>query len=264
MRICLDAGHYGKYNLSPVNKGYYESVQMLKLTKYQKEYLEAYEGVEVILTRTGEENPALYDRGYKAKGCTLFLSNHSNASSTESVDYPVVYGAYDNKGNPKEFGLKLAKVIESTMGTKQAGKTATRVGTAGNGEYYGVLRGARAGGLTYYYIVEHSFHTNKKATEWMLSDANLKKLAKAETECIAEYFKLKKKGTTTVTSEAKVSYKVKITADSLNVRAGAGTSFKINTTVKQNDVYTIVAESKGWGQLKSGAGWINLSYTKKC
>lgn len=59
------------------------------------------------------------------------------------------------------------------------------------------------------------------------------------------------------------SYKVKITASVLNVRAGAGTGYKITTSVKKGGVYTIVAESNGWGKLKSGAGWIKLSYTQK-
>lgn len=59
------------------------------------------------------------------------------------------------------------------------------------------------------------------------------------------------------------SYLVQITAKELNVRAGAGTSYKINTTVKKGEIYTIVGESKGWGKLKSGAGWISLNYTKK-
>ena len=58
-------------------------------------------------------------------------------------------------------------------------------------------------------------------------------------------------------------YLVKITADELNVRAGASTAYKVNTTVKKGGVYTIVAELNGWGKLKSGAGWIKLSYTKK-
>lgn len=58
-------------------------------------------------------------------------------------------------------------------------------------------------------------------------------------------------------------YLVKITADVLNVRKGAGTGYKIVTTVKKNEVYTIVQELNGWGKLKSGAGWISLKYTKK-
>lgn len=60
---------------------------------------------------------------------------------------------------------------------------------------------------------------------------------------------------------AESSYRVKITADSLNVRKGPGVSYAIATTVKRGGVYTIVSESNGWGELKSGAGWINLSYT---
>ena len=59
-------------------------------------------------------------------------------------------------------------------------------------------------------------------------------------------------------------YLVKITATTLNVRGGAGTNYKVLTTVKKNQVYTIVEEKDGWGKLKSGAGWIKLSYTKKC
>lgn len=66
---------------------------------------------------------------------------------------------------------------------------------------------------------------------------------------------------TTITQSK--SYLVKITASTLNVRAGAGTSYKVNTTVKKGQIYTIVDEKDGWGKLKSGAGWIKLSYTTK-
>ncbi len=66
--------------------------------------------------------------------------------------------------------------------------------------------------------------------------------------------------TTTIASSG---YKVKITADTLNVRMGAGVGYKIATVVKKNEVYTIVQESNGWGKLKSGAGWISLKYTER-
>lgn len=73
---------------------------------------------------------------------------------------------------------------------------------------------------------------------------------------------------TPTTSTAKTTkYLVEITADVLNVRAGAGTNYKINTTVKKGEVYTIVAEKNGWGLLKAYQknrdGWISLNYTKK-
>jgi hypothetical protein len=57
-------------------------------------------------------------------------------------------------------------------------------------------------------------------------------------------------------------YLVRINTDVLNVRAGAGTKYRVTTQVKYNQIYTIVAENNGWGKLKSGAGWICLDYTK--
>lgn len=65
------------------------------------------------------------------------------------------------------------------------------------------------------------------------------------------------------TNSTAKAYQVIITADVLNVRNGAGADYKINTTVKKGEVYTIVAENNGWGKLKSNAGWISLKYTKK-
>lgn len=58
-------------------------------------------------------------------------------------------------------------------------------------------------------------------------------------------------------------YTVRVTANVLNVRSGPGTRYKVTTSIKKNEVYTIVEEKNGWGKLKSGAGWISLKYTKK-
>ena len=60
-----------------------------------------------------------------------------------------------------------------------------------------------------------------------------------------------------------VNYRVRITADSLNVRKEPNATAKVSTTVKKGNVFTIVEEKDGWGKLKSGAGWINLAYTIK-
>ena len=81
-----------------------------------------------------------------------------------------------------------------------------------------------------------------------------------------EYLDLIKSNATTpvATQQANFkSYLVIVTADSLNVRNGAGTQYKVNAAVKKGQVFTIIAEKNGWGKLKSGAGWISLNYTKK-
>lgn len=58
-------------------------------------------------------------------------------------------------------------------------------------------------------------------------------------------------------------YIVQVTADKLNIRAGAGTKYKIVSQLNKFDLYTIVAEVNGWGKLKNGSGWISLEYTKR-
>lgn len=58
-------------------------------------------------------------------------------------------------------------------------------------------------------------------------------------------------------------YKVRVTADVLNVRKYPTTDSAITQQVKKGQVYTIVDEQDGFGKLKSGAGWIALFYTEK-
>ena len=65
------------------------------------------------------------------------------------------------------------------------------------------------------------------------------------------------------TPSTSVNYTVKITANVLNVRGGAGTNYPVKTTVKKNEIYTIVETNGNWGKLKSGAGWIHLGYTTR-
>lgn len=55
----------------------------------------------------------------------------------------------------------------------------------------------------------------------------------------------------------------KINTSVLNVRKGPSTSYAIVTSVKKNEVYTIVEVKNNWGKLKSGVGWISLSYAIK-
>ena len=297
-KVCIDAGHYAKYNRSPGNSKYYESEVMWKLHLLLKSYLEAL-GIEVVTTRSNaSKDLELHKRGQKAKGCDLFISLHSNAvgsAMNESIDYAAIYHLTDDTTTKaddisKEFAKIIAPVIANLMGTKQGYKVLTRKSSNDrnndgmfNDNYYGVLHGARlvnVPGL----ILEHSFHTNSAAVKWLLDENNLDKLAKAEAECIASYLKGEKVTTPEAPKPAEkqeaatnASYAVKITASSLNIRAGVGISTKIvgcftdnQNLIKGNPkfyypkgVYTIVEEKDGWGKLKSGIGWISLNYTKK-
>lgn len=257
-RICIDAGHYGKYNRSPANNAYYESEAMWKLHLMQKKYLEEY-GFEVITTRDNIANDLeLTARGRKAKGCDLFISDHSNAVGSgvnESVDYVAIYRLVDDTTTKCddisiEIGDILAPIIAEQMGVSQGYRVVQRKSENDrngdgmmNDNYYGVLHGARTVGVPAL-ILEHSFHTNTKATNWLLKDSNLERLAKAEAEAIAKYFGMTKEEskptvTPTVTPTEPVKYyRVRKSWDDSKSQIGA---YKVLDNAKKNcpEGYTV-------------------------
>lgn len=191
-KICIDAGHYAYYNQSPVVKDYWESVMTWKLHLELIKELQKFKDVEVTATREKQNDDLeVFKRGKKAKGCDLFISLHSNAEKTGTVDRSVVFYPFDNRGDSKEFALRMTDVVKETMGLKDPARIATRESAEYPGnEYYGVMRGARYVGCQHYFIIEHGFHTNEACARWLLNGANLKKLAQAEAKMIGEYFGL--------------------------------------------------------------------------
>ena len=88
----------------------------------------------------------------------------------------------------------------------------------------------------------------------------------------AKYLTLVSTNTTTNTTAKTTSYQVRVTANALNIRKGAGVNFGVVGVIKDKGIYTIVDEVSGvgtgkWGLLKSYEknrdGWISLNYTKK-
>ena len=207
--VCMDAGHYGKYNQSPVVKSYYESEMNWKLHLLQKAEMEKY-GIKVITTRADKNKDlGLEARGKAAKDADLFLSDHSNAADEESTDYVVaMYQVDDNCGEMDEQSKAVAGMLAKTVGNVmglpyQTWSTKSSSDRDGNGykdDYYGVLRGAHTV-HTPGVIIEHGFHTNTATAKWLLVEENLKKLAEAEAKTIAEWFDVKKteKSVTTFT-----------------------------------------------------------------
>ncbi len=199
--VCLDAGHYGKYNRSPVVPEYYESDMNWKLHLLLKAELEKY-GIQVKTTRADKaKDLGLEARGKASKDCDLFISLHSNAASSESVKYvAAMYMVDDNCGamdeQSKQFALLLAESVAAVMhlpyNTWTSKSSSDRDGNGYKDDYYGVLRGAHTV-HTPGVIIEHGFHTNTATTKWLLNDSNLKNLAEAEAKTIAKWFDVEEK-----------------------------------------------------------------------
>lgn len=187
VKICLDAGHAGKENRSPVVPAFYESDFNWKLHLKLKKELEHY-GIQVITTRKNQdEELGTKSRGRLAAGCDLLLSIHSNAAERESADYPLAIVPVSGAGDG--LGKRLADCVRNVMDTDEPAEMWSKKTDDGS-DWYGIISGAAQVGVMAM-ILEHSFYTNKRMAAWMLEDANLDMLAKAEAAVIAEHFGVK-------------------------------------------------------------------------
>ena len=65
------------------------------------------------------------------------------------------------------------------------------------------------------------------------------------------------------------TFRVRVRIDDLNIRTGPGTSYQTTKRVTGKGVFTIVdvqpglGSVRGWGRLKSGAGWISLDFAER-
>ena len=77
------------------------------------------------------------------------------------------------------------------------------------------------------------------------------------------------KGATSGMTNADCPFLVKVSIDDLNIRKGAGTNTTKTGRYTGIGAFTIVevregkGSDKGWGRLKSGAGWISLDYCQR-
>ncbi len=278
-KVCLDAGHYGNYyNQSPVLKSYYESNMTWKLHNYLADELKTW-GISVVKTRTAKSKDLeLVSRGYKAKGCDLFISVHSNAASNSTARHAVVITMRPNDNKEYDdkslaFAKIIAPVIADVMDTTYTIYNRPYVGDRdGNGswddEWYGVLQGAKLAGVPGV-ILEHGFHTNLAQAKWLSNDDNLKVMAAAEAQAIAKYFgiKSKKKTSTKKTVNAtgyatdydvKLSGKYKVVSSDgvLNMRDKANVNSKILVAIPSGKT----VQCYGFYSVFGGAKWLFVEY----
>ena len=197
-KIMLDAGHCIGANTPDIYPQYSEGTQMWKLHLMLKAELETY-GFEVGTTRTEAEktlDPDEVPRGEMSAGYDMFLSLHSNASSSNpEIDKVWVIYDWQDKNNASVFAETLGIVVRDVMNVSDYDpRTKTKVINNQTVNHHGVLRGAAGVAeaddpCPLYYIIEHSFHTYLNSAIWLNSDANLQLLAEAEAKAIAEFYK---------------------------------------------------------------------------
>lgn len=114
-------------------------------------------------------------------------------------------------------------------------------------------------------LTVHRWFANKSCPgNWLYS-----RLGKLASEVTKQLGGTGEKKTEKSAPKAKVPYKVEVTVSDLNIRKGPGTNYSKTGKYTGKGVFTITEEKsgkgsdKGWGKLKSGAGWIALDYAKR-
>lgn len=189
-KLCFDAGHTKGDNQGNY-KPYYEGTKMWDLHLMVKKYLEDNYKVEIITTRKSiNVDYEVYKRGLMSACCDGFYSFHSNYDNNKNLERVVIIRGL-GLTSLDNYSKNLGDTIKNVMGIDE--KTQVWEREYKGGEYYGVLRGAKAVGVKNRFIIEHSWHSNPKMAKWLYDDNNLEKLAMAEGECIAKFHKLEKK-----------------------------------------------------------------------
>lgn len=199
----------------------------------------------------------------KANKCNMSVSFHANAYGNGWNDAQGVETLISDKA-PGD-SRALANIVQSYLikGTPQKNRGVKTQSLA--------MCNCNSLGVKAAILCEIGFMTNKAEADLMKTDRFCREQAEEVAHGICDYLGVKyiAYGGSTVAdiiTEAKntpTGYLVKINTDVLNVRAGAGTAYPVTTQVRRGQIYTIVDEVNGWGKLKSGAGYIKLSYTTK-
>lgn len=181
-------------------------------------------------------------------------------SNAKTLDLTVAIhfnsGANDKVGNKKSTGVEVLMTsidgIKKEVGTKIC-ENVSKLGFKNRGnkisKKLGFLNRTKAKSI----LVECCFVDDKDDVDLY----NYKTMAKAIADGI--HGSTIKEVLSNKNLETTKSYIVRVICDTLNIREGAGTSYKITGKLKKGDAYTIVEEKDGWGRLKSGQGWISLN-----
>ena len=203
--IALDPGHGGN-DSGAVGSGLKESDVNWKIAQACKAELENYAGVTVVLTRTQNECPTLYERVERAvnQGAKVFVSLHINSTERSSADGAEVYYPNDSSYNKAahETGKQLSQNILDELTALGLQDRGIKVRNSENNskypdgslrDYYGVIADAREMGIPGI-IVEHAFITNPEDNAKLKDDNFLRKLGMADAQGIAKTYGLNKGG----------------------------------------------------------------------
>jgi len=211
-KIVIDPGHEGVTgNLDPgaVGNGLKEADLTLKIAKHIYDMLSEYEGVQVRLTRTGNQRLTLSQRAKMANdwGADFFISIHINAGGGTGFE------SYVYNGNVSQATIACQNVIHAEI-MKAIGNVKDRGKKRAN---YAVLRETKMPAI----LTENLFIDNKTDAAKLKSEQFLLQIAHGHVLGIAKAFGLKKKAAPAPSTSAPAGTLYRVQVGAFSNRANA-------------------------------------------
>lgn len=137
--IVIDAGHGGKDEGAPGAYSFEKNIALAIALKLQKKVNEELPDVEVVMTRTDDSYPSLYDRAdlaNKSKG-DLFISIHCNSADPHRQAEFIGYKTetyYKGKGSKRKKYTRKVRQYKYTLIPNEAKGTETYIWAAHKNE----------------------------------------------------------------------------------------------------------------------------------
>ncbi|WP_148550128.1 N-acetylmuramoyl-L-alanine amidase [Paraclostridium bifermentans] len=254
-KVFVDPGHGGE-DSGAVGHGNYEDELNLQVANKVRQKLEA-KGIEVKMSRTSDEFISLGDRAKMANSYApdVFVSIHQNSADATSANGIETY-YHTNKSDHKPYAQDVqTKAIGETNARNRGVKSAN----------FAVLRETNMPAA----LFESGFITNQNESANLASSAYQDKLATGIANGVEKYLKenieINGSGEKPVDPEQPSTTKTGVvTATSLNVRSGYGTSYGVIGSISNGAKVEIVESKDGWYKIKynGGYGYVSGDYIK--
>lgn len=257
MKIAIDAGHglytSGKRCMKKLDKNETREWSLNdRIADKLEALLESYD-CEVLRVddTTGLTDVSMKNRVKKANnwGADIYISIHHNAGLNGRQGGGTVVYYYSPKAERKTQAQKLYNDVVRL--TSLIGNRSSKVIKKG---FYVIKNTSMPA-----FLIENGFMDSPTDVPIILSENHANKTAHGLLSFLVSQCRLTELKTAPSAEIVSTSFKVKVTVDALNIRAGAGTQHDVKGVIKDHGIYTIVETSGNWGKLKSGAGWINIS-----
>lgn len=198
MKVFIDPGHGGTDRANRGPSGYVEADGVLDMAKRLRLILAPLPGMNIKMSREGDETVALPERSARANawGADILLSIHTNAAASPHAGGIETFHSYNGKwgsnfrGEARRLAALLQQELVKALGLNDRGIKTRLVTSNGSPilgmDFYAVIRRTKCPAI----IAEVGFHSNPREEALLKTGSFRQKAAQAMALGIKQYFNI--------------------------------------------------------------------------